>query len=144
MSNNKIEKISKGNEIIALIVPADFDKDGIEFFTPDSFPQQVGYMSHPKGHKIMPHVHRIVPRLIDYTQEVLIIREGSIEVCLYSKEKDFICKRILNSGDIILLASGGHSFKMLKDTTMVEIKQGPYIGDKDKERFKREINDSSK
>jgi hypothetical protein len=35
---------------------------------------------------------------------------------------------VLNSGDTILLASGGHGFEMLEDTEMLEIKQGPYSG----------------
>ena len=39
-------------------------------------------------------------------------------------------------GDIILLVSGGHDFLMLEDTEMIEVKQGPYAGDDDKERFK--------
>ena len=39
------------------------------------------------------------------------------------------------SGDVILLCGGGHSFEMLEDTAMIEVKQGPFTGDQDKTRF---------
>ena len=136
MKNNKIEKINKDSEIIAIIIPANYRGKGIEFFTPDTFSQQMGYMCHPKGYKIAPHIHNDVPRIINYTQEVLIIKEGLVEVSLFTNKKEFICKRLLRSGDIILLANGGHSFEMFEETSMIEIKQGPYIGKKDKTRFK--------
>jgi hypothetical protein len=36
---------------------------------------------------------------------------------------------------VILLASGGHGFTMLEPTEIIEVKQGPYAGTEDKERF---------
>ena len=44
-----IEKIIHKNIIIAIIIRNDYKKDGIEFFTPNNFSQQLGYMSHKKG-----------------------------------------------------------------------------------------------
>jgi len=38
---------------------------------------------------------------------------------------------------MILLLSGGHGFKAIKKVEMLEIKQGPFYGDKDKLRLKR-------
>ncbi|MCI8705025.1 MAG: hypothetical protein HFE60_12315, partial [Anaerotignum sp.] len=32
----------------------------------------------------------------------------------------------LEAGDAILLASGGHGFKVLEEVEMIEVKQGPY------------------
>ena len=69
------------------------------------------------------------------TSEVLFIRTGKVEVDLYTNEKKFIATRVLNQGDILLLVSGGHGFRMLEETVMVEVKQGPYIGLEEKERF---------
>ena len=40
-----------------------------------------------------------------------------------------------NKGDVILLADGGHGFKMLAPSEMIEVKQGPYCGERDKIRF---------
>ena len=36
-------------ETLAIIIKADYKKDGIEFFTPDDYSQQLAYMKHPKG-----------------------------------------------------------------------------------------------
>ena len=135
MENHRIENIVHGLEPIALIIKADFDEPGIRFFTPGSFSQQLAFMKHPKGKKIAPHVHNMVNRQVLYTQEVLLIRQGRVRVNLYSSEKEFIISRELEAGDVILLCGGGHSFEMLEETSMIEVKQGPYTGEQDKTRF---------
>ena len=38
-------------------------------------------------------------------------------------------------GDVVLLIRGGHGFEVLEPLEMLEIKQGPYLGDQDKTRF---------
>ena len=146
MNNPLIETIVDGLEPIALILRADFEASGIHFFTPDNFSQQVAYMRHPKDKIISPHTHNLVSRQVLYTQEVLIVRKGSIEVSLYTSRKVFLTSRVLGPGDLILLCGGGHSFRMLEDTSMIEIKQGPYAGENDKTRFEPigVIHDTSK
>ncbi len=135
MSDELLENIVDGLEPIALIIRADFDAEGLHFFTPDSFSQQVAYMRHPKDKVITPHVHNLVARQVLYTQEVLWVRKGKVEVSLYTSRKSFLTSRVLGAGDLILLCGGGHSFRMLEETSMIEIKQGPYSGDNDKIRF---------
>lgn len=125
----------ENGELIALVIGARFEKDGIEFFTPDDFSQQVGYMRHEKGIVIPPHVHNRVDRTVRLTQEVLFVRKGRVRVDLYSIARRFIGSAVLETGDVILLASGGHGFTMLEPTDMIEVKQGPYLGDQDKTRF---------
>ena len=141
MSDELLENIVDGLEPIALIIRADFDAEGLHFFTPDSFSQQVAYMRHPKDKVITPHVHNLVARQVLYTQEVLWVRKGKVEVNLYTSRKSFLTSRVLGAGDLILLCGGGHSFRMLEETSMIEIKQGPYSGDNDKIRFEvQEVN----
>ena len=135
MSDPNVDIIVDGLEPIALIIRAGYDSDGLHFFTPPSFSQQVAYMRHPKDKVITPHVHNLVVRQVLYTQEVLLIRKGSIEVSLYNSSKEFLTSRTLQTGDLILLCGGGHSLQMLEETSMIEIKQGPYAGDNDKVRF---------
>lgn len=130
-----IEHITNHKEILAIIVRGDFSGEGIEFFTPNDFSQQLAYMHHPKGKQIEPHQHNIVPRSITYTQEVLVIKRGKLRVDFYDHDKVYLQSRILFGGDIILLASGGHGFEVLEEIEMVEIKQGPYAGEGDKTRF---------
>jgi len=130
-----VEEIRTQEQIVAIIIYNDFNKDGIEFFTPAEFSQQLGFMKHSKGHKIQEHIHRLQPREVKYTQETLFIRNGRVRVHFYNDDKVHLTSRDLNTGDVILLASGGHGFEFLEDTEMVEVKQGPHSGDNDKERF---------
>ena len=133
--NSSVETIVDGLEPIALIIRAGFDEPGIHFFTPQSFPQQVAVMNHPKGKKLAPHVHNPIPRQVLFTHEVLFVRKGRIKVTLYTSQRAQLCERELTTGDLILLCGGGHAFEMIEETALVEVKQGPYGGDADKIRF---------
>ena len=130
-----IEEIRHGNSLLALILRAGFRADGIRFFTPDDFSQQLGYMNRAQGYVIPPHVHNPVARSVEYTKEVLFIRSGKVRVDFYDDAQRYLESRILGTGDVILLAFGGHGFEMLEPTEMIEVKQGPYAGDADKTRF---------
>jgi mannose-6-phosphate isomerase-like protein (cupin superfamily) len=130
-----IDRILHGDRLLALILRAGHRADGIEFFTPDDFSQQLGYMNRAKGYVIPPHVHNPVSREVQFTKEVLFIKSGKVRVDFYDDEQNYLESRILGTGDVILLAFGGHGFEMLEQTEMIEVKQGPYAGDADKTRF---------
>ena len=130
-----IEYIKNKENLLAIIISADFKKDGIHFFTSNDLSQQLAYMHHPKGKKIEPHVHNPVPRQVQYTQEVLFLKKGKLRVDFYNEIQEYLESRVLNSGDVILLATGGHGFEVLEEIEMIEVKQGPYAGDEDKTRF---------
>lgn len=130
-----IETLKVGDQLLAVIVSREFDKPGIHFFTPDDLSQQLAYMRHPAGKVIDPHVHNPVNRSVQYTQEVLFIRRGRLRVDFYDNNQTYIESRILQAGDVILLATGGHGFEVLEEIEMIEVKQGPYAGDQDKTRF---------
>ena len=131
-----IEKIIHKGDLLALIISHEFKEDGIHFFTDEDFSQQLAYMNHPAGKIIQPHVHNPVKREVFYTQEVLLIKSGKLRVDFYSEEQKYLESRNLVSGDVILLIKGGHGFKVLEELEMIEVKQGPYRGEKDKTRFK--------
>jgi mannose-6-phosphate isomerase-like protein (cupin superfamily) len=130
-----IEEIRHNNDILAIIISSSFKKPGIHFFTPDNFSQQVAYMCHPAGKVIDPHVHNPVPRKVHFTQEVLFLKRGRLRVDFYDNEHNYLENRILETGDVILLAGGGHGFEALEEIEMIEVKQGPYAGELDKTRF---------
>ena len=130
-----IEEFIHNGNAFAIIVRRDFNCPGINFFTPNDYSQQLAYMKRPKNYVIPPHVHNLVQREVNYTQEVLVIKSGKIRVDFYNNDKTYIESRILTKGDIILLASGGHGFKMIDDSEIIEVKQGPYAGELDKVRF---------
>lgn len=130
-----IENFYHNDELHAVIIRTGYKKDGIAFFTPDDFSQQLGYMCRPKGYKIDPHVHNLVERKVVLTQEVLFVKSGKVRVDFFDDNRSYLESRILISGDVILLAAGGHGFEMIETTEMIEVKQGPYCGDADKTRF---------
>ena len=135
LSNSHVQQVWDHARLLAIIVRKSFRRDGIEFFTPGGFSQQLGYMNRKKGHVVEPHVHNLVRREVSMTQEVLVIRSGSVRVDFYNDGQDYLESSTLFAGDVILLASGGHGFTMLEDSEIIEVKQGPYCGDEDKTRF---------
>ena len=59
-----------------------------------------------------------------------------MRVDFYNEQKNYLESRILETGDVILLITGGHGFEVLEEVEMIEVKQGPYVGEADKTRFK--------
>jgi hypothetical protein len=134
---DSIETVSHASATLAIIVRAGYRlaEPGIAFFTPSTFSQQLGYMHRPAGHVIDAHIHKPVRRDVHFTREVLLIRTGRVRVDFYSESGEYVESRVLDAGDVILLASGGHGFEILEAAEIIEIKQGPYAGDADKVRF---------
>ena len=130
-----MEKYVFNGELFAIVIRNNYDKEGITFFTDETLSQQLAYMNHPKGKLIQPHIHKPIERTVAYTQEVLIIKDGKLKVDFYSEEQTFLESTLLNKGDTILLIKGGHGFSVIEDVKMIEVKQGPYAGDKDKIKF---------
>jgi hypothetical protein len=130
-----IENVTYQDQVFGIIIRNNFQSDGITFFTPDAFSQQLAYMRRPVGYVISPHVHNPVDRNVVLTQEVLFIKSGKIRVDFFTDERVYLQSKILNAGDVILLASGGHGFEMLEQSEIIEVKQGPYCGDRDKTKF---------
>jgi mannose-6-phosphate isomerase-like protein (cupin superfamily) len=130
-----IDTISHQHRALAMILRAGHREPGLRFFTPDDFTQQLGYMNRPQGYVIQPHVHRPVQRTVAYTKEVLFIKSGRVRVDFYDDDCAYVESRVLETGDVVLLAFGGHGFEMLEDSEIIEVKQGPYAGEADKRRF---------
>ena len=139
-----IKHIKIQNQTLAMIVSYKFKGDGIHFFTPNEYSQQLAYMQHKRGKKIVPHMHNPVKRNITYTQEVLFIKRGKLRVDFYDDKKNYLESHILESGDVILLITGGHGFEVLEDIEMIEVKQGPFVGEQDKTRFDGVMSDKIK
>ena len=130
-----LEKLVIENEIYAIVIRKDYKSTGIEFFTPNEFSQQLGYMKRPKGYEIKPHIHKSVSKMVKFTQEVLFIKSGILRVDFYNEKKEYKQSRTLQKGDTILLSKGGHGFKVIKECEIIEVKQGPFDETNDKERF---------
>lgn len=130
-----LEIISCDEGPLAYLVDGSWKPEVSEFLTPDDFGQQMGMIVYPAGGEIVPHVHLPVTRTVNGTSECIVVRQGRCEVDFYDSTRKYVTTRPLKEGDILLLLRGGHGFRMQEDTVLFEVKQGPYMGMQDKERF---------
>ena len=131
-----IEKIKHKKKILGLIVRGNYrKKKGINFFTPNNFTQQFGYMKHKKDYVIKPHKHNQRLTKILMTTEIIILFKGILRVDFYNNKKMYLFSKKILGKDIVMLLNGGHGFKVLKDVEMLEVKQGPYKLSRDKVKF---------
>lgn len=135
--DRRVERIldTDGVSILALIVRSEHRTPGISFVTEDESDQQLGVLCWERGHRIDAHVHNRMHRTITSTQEVLFVRRGKARLDLYTSSHNYSCSREVSAGDVVLLHSGGHGLEMLEDTEIIEVKQGPYLGEHEKTRF---------
>ena len=131
-----MEKFIHDGILYAILIPKDFHMDGVNFLTDGNGLLEMGYMSHPGGYKVIAHKHPPVLRQTSGTQEVIFLKEGKIRVDFYSDYEVCVGSRELVTGDWIVLLAGGHGMELLEPSVLIEVKNGPYAGDKDKVRFK--------
>jgi len=132
-----ITTIRDGDTVIALLIPAGYSPEKTEFVTPETYKQQVGFVVYPAQGEIPPHIHHEMERNLRGTSEVLFVKTGRCLVDFYRQDKSYLQTNEISTGDVLVLVAGGHGFRMLEDTVLLEIKQGPYIGLQEKERFER-------
>lgn len=108
----------------------------INFFTPDTADLQVAKMQYRVDKEIPSHIHNKTYRLIKSTSEVLVINRGKIRADFFAEDKKYIRSVVVSAGDILVLLAGGHGFTVLEDCEIIEVKQGPYLGQEaDKTKF---------
>ncbi len=122
-------------ELLAIVIRSWFVPDRTTFVTPGHLPQQAGFVVYPAGGRCPDHSHRPVERRLTGTPEMLLVRRGQVEARIFDADRHLVAEPLLDTGDVILLVAGGHGFRMLEDTVLLEIKQGPYGGLDEKERF---------
>jgi quercetin dioxygenase-like cupin family protein len=118
-----------------MIIRAEPVPDETTFYTPHHFNLQVGKIVYPAGGEIARHAHRPVIRHLVGTSEVLVVQKGRMIVDIYADDRACLCSREVGSGDVVVLLSAGHGFRLLEDTVLLEVKQGPYSGLHEKELF---------
>ena len=129
------EQILWNNQPLAYIFRKEINPEKTTFLTPPELNLQLGLVVYPAGGSVTPHVHLPVERTIVGTCEVLLVKKGRCEIDIYNDERKLVLTRELAEGDLVLTVGGGHGFRMLDDTVLLEVKQGPYLETGDKVRF---------
>lgn len=130
-----VERIHGAQGCLAIVIRGDWSPSTTSFLTPPEHTQQLGFIVYPAGHEIPRHVHRPIERQIIGTCEILVVRQGSVEIDLYDDDRTLVATPVLEQGDVIILLAGGHGLRMREDAVLMEVKQGPYVGLDEKERF---------
>ncbi len=130
-----IDKISDNQQVLCILISASLLPTETTFLTPPEYKQQVGFVAYPAGGEIARHTHRALERHLIGTSEVLVVKKGHCFIDIYNDAQELVATREMQTGDVMLMVGGGHGFRMLEDTVFLEIKQGPYTGLDEKERF---------
>ncbi len=126
---------SEKNVLTTVIIRREYQPTETTFITNPDLAQQVGFVVYPAGGVIKRHIHKTVDRMNISSSEALIVREGKLEIDIFDQNKVLLATRELQAGDFVLMVSGGHGFRVLEATVLLEIKLGPYAGASDKELF---------
>lgn len=132
-----VEEIASGEQLLAYVISASASTRSTAFLTGDEATFQAGFIVYPAGGEVVPHVHLPVQRTVVGTSELLIVRQGRCLLDLYTSDRELVATRELGPGDAVLSVAGGHGFRMIEDTVLFELKQGPFTGGSEKERFDR-------
>jgi hypothetical protein len=131
----EVELISSGGRPLAYVIRSGYRPSETTFPTPPELNLQVGFVVYPAGGEVPRHSHRPLERSLVGTAEVIVVREGRCALDVYADDHELVATRDLASGDVMVMVGGGHGFRMLEPTVLLEVKQGPYSGPEEKERF---------
>ena len=135
MNNKNIKNIIYNDELYSSIFDLNHISEGLDFLTSDESFIQVGTWKYEKGKILDAHYHNTFERKSFITQEVVLVLEGSIICNLYTKDGNFIATEEINQNQLIIQYQGIHEYEIMKDSKILEIKNGPYFGpDKDRTR----------
>jgi mannose-6-phosphate isomerase-like protein (cupin superfamily) len=135
MDIDNVEIISANEQTLCYVIRQNIRPEKTTFITPPDAKQQVGFIVYPTDSIIRRHLHKPLARHIIGMAEVLVVRVGHCQIEVYDENKVLVATRDLYQGDVVLMVGGGHGFRILEDTVLLEIKQGPYLGEDDKELF---------
>ena len=138
MTTTGVELVERAGKAYALILRhSATSTEKYNFLTDSQGPLQLGMNFYKQGETIKAHYH--LPRRIEtnQVQEFLLIGAGRATLTLFDADDQSPFTTLqLETGDMVLLLSGGHGLQIQEDTKIVEIKQGPYDGkSKDKVVF---------
>jgi hypothetical protein len=130
-----VDAIGRDGKVFAYVMRETGAEEKTTFLTPDEAIQQVGFVVHPAGAEVKRHYHLPIERSITGTPEVLVVRRGCCEMSVYDDDQQLVETRELRTGDVMVMVGGGHGFRMVEDTVLLEVKQGPYYGTEEKAYF---------
>jgi cupin fold WbuC family metalloprotein len=97
---------------------------------------QLAILKMNKGKTFLPHKHIIKKKVTDIAQESWVVFQGKVKCIFYDLDDSIIDEPILEQGSISITLRGAHNYLILEDnTTVLEYKTGPYLGQKFDKQF---------
>lgn len=124
-----MEKIYYKNVLVGIRIRQ--IRDGSNPITDPQEALQLVTLKHPKGVLLKAHLHVPQKRVTQRLQECLLVKKGRIRIGLYTTEKKYFKSIFLNPGESFILLKGGYSVFMMKDSEIIELKNGPFKDDKE-------------
>lgn len=132
-TNHTVEYNNKTYALMSPIVNIS-DENKTEWLSKDFESLQGSRMHYMAGKVFEPHSHKLVPRIINHTQEAFVVIRGKISIEIFeedekTKEILFLGKLSASSGDILFVWRGIHKLIIEEDYTIVyELKAGQFQG----------------
>lgn len=125
-----MKEIVKDGIVLARHITAEDIKPGLNFFSQDNEFIQVGVWGHyEKGKELKAHIHNTVERTANRTYEALYVIKGSLKAIIYDMNEAPVETLQVKQGEILVLLESGHGYFIQEDdTTVLEVKNGPYLG----------------
>jgi len=125
-----IEYLQHADEVYVVLLRAGYQSKSVDFFTEDENEIQMGMFLRKKGYTVEPHKHVCQPFQLTTMQEYILVRFGQLKMDFFTDAGKLYNSVILNTGDSVLTMKGGHSITFLEESSILEIKQGPYAENK--------------
>jgi len=123
-----MKRVIRNNLTYALILSSSDFQPGVKFVSEPEWSLQVGLLEWPRAHALSAHVHLPHnPGQVQH-QEFLFVVSGEMEVEFFDETGFRLQTEILGPGQALLQVRGGHGFRFLAETRLIEVKSGPYRG----------------
>ena len=132
----KIYSNIQPNKLLHIITSVDEIKSGRIDIVPEEEYLQLAILKMNKGKTFLPHKHIIKEKITDIAQESWLVFEGKVKCIFYDLDDSILDEPILEKGGISITLRGGHNYLIMSDnTTVLEYKTGPYLGQEFDKQF---------
>lgn len=94
-------------------------------------PLQVLAYNRERGKYTKAHFHKTKKRVTQQLQECLVVIKGKLKINIYNSQKEFFKTLYLTAGQAVIFIRGGHAVHSVSDSEFIEIKNGPFLEDKE-------------
>ena len=125
-----MSEIKKDGAVLAKLITEEDFRNGLNFFSSDADFIQVGvWKAYEKDKQLQAHIHNTVEKKASRTHEVLYVIKGCVEANIYDLNADYVETLEVHRGEILVLLECGHGYVIREEgTTVLEVKNGPYLG----------------